>query len=95
MTIARSPSLRGSPSSAIRRYLFLAPGPSEAVNWQSLLAAAALVGIATFAGGAAIRLGAVLGVPRGLASMLLVAGLVVAVVVLTLASLRRSSTPYW
>ena len=65
------------------------------MNWQSLLAAAALVAIAAFAGGSAIRLGDVVGVPRVVATLLLVAALVAAVVVLTVASLRRSSTPYW
>lgn len=65
------------------------------MNWQSLLAAAALVGIATVAGGAAIRLAEALGSTGVVATVLLVAVVVFAVVVPTVLSLRRSSTPYW
>ena len=65
------------------------------MDWQSLLAVAALLGIAVVAGGSAIRLGGTLGDTGSLATVLLVAALVVAVVGLTVASLRRSSTPYW
>lgn len=65
------------------------------MNWQSLLAAVAVLGIATAAGGSAISLGASLGSTRVVATVLLVAAVVVAVVALTVASLRRSSTPYW
>ena len=65
------------------------------MNWQSLLAAIAVIGIATAAGGSAITLGTSLGSMRVVATVLLVAAVVVAVVALTIASPRRSSTPYW
>ena len=65
------------------------------MNWQSLLAAAALASIAVLGGGAAVRLVDASGDPGSVATLLLVAGLVVGVVVLTLGELARSSTPYW
>lgn len=65
------------------------------MNWQSLLAAVALLIVATVAGGAAFRLGATFDVPGVGPTMLLVAVALIAVVVLTVASVRRSSTPYW
>lgn len=63
--------------------------------WQSILAGAALLGIAAVAGGAAFRLAETLGTPRVGATLGLVVVLLVAVVVVTVRSLRRSSTPYW
>jgi hypothetical protein len=65
------------------------------MNWQSLLAALAVLGIAVAAGGAAVSLGANLGSTRVVATVLLVAVLVVGVVASTVAALRRTSTPYW
>ena len=65
------------------------------MNWQSLLAAAALASIAVLGGGAAIRLIDASGEPASGATALLIAGLVLGVVLLTLGGLSRSSTPYW
>ena len=65
------------------------------MNWQSLLAAAALASIAVLAGGGAVRLVDAIRDPAGGATLLLIAGLVLGVVLLTLGGLSRSSTPYW
>ena len=65
------------------------------MNWQSILTAAALFAIATVAGGAAFRLAGTLATPRVGATVALVVVLLLAVVVVTVGSLRRSSTPYW
>ena len=65
------------------------------MNWREILAVAALVGIATTAGGAAVRLWATLGTTAVIVTVLLLAALVLAVVLGTALSLRRASTTYW
>lgn len=65
------------------------------MDWLDLLAVLALVAIATTAGGAAVRLGGVLGATSVTVTVLLVAALVLSVVLGTAWSLRRASTTYW
>ena len=65
------------------------------MNWRELLAVAALVVVATSAGGAAVRLWAVVGTTAATVSLLFVAALVLAVLLGTAWSLRRASTTYW
>ena len=65
------------------------------MNWRELLAVAGLVVVATSAGGAAVRLWAVVGTTAATVSLLFVAALVLAVLLGTAWSLRRASTTYW
>lgn len=65
------------------------------MDWQSLLAAVALLSIAVVAGGATLRLVDAFGASQVVATTFLVAALVVAIVLVTVGSLARSSTPYW
>jgi len=65
------------------------------MDWRELLAVLALVVIAISAGGAAVRLWAMVGATAVTVTMLLVAALVLVVVLGTAWSLRRASTTYW